>query len=151
LVQQGDKVAVYRDNNKDFSREGDPLDRGFFGINQHHGSNAPRDNIGGHSAGCLVGRMVAGHEEFMRLITQDRRYKDNPTFRFSTTILKAADVMAAKPAPRPIPPVVVPPVAGGVVGTTMAWFDANPTTIALAVVGTVIVVAALFYWFKRKE
>ena len=88
LAQTGGKCSVYRDKNKDYIREGDEITTGWYGINQHHGGNAPRDNIGYHSAGCLVGRMVKGHEEFMGLLKSDRRERAAPgQFIWGTTVM----------------------------------------------------------------
>lgn len=64
LVQCG-SLKVYRDNNEDGSRSGDPVDVGdYFGINQHTTSNAP-SLVGRYSAGCLVGKFPATHAKFM--------------------------------------------------------------------------------------
>lgn len=91
LVQTGAVVGVTRDANEDFSREGDTQFVGGFGINQHHAYNAPRDNIGAHSAGCLVARMVDGHEEFMQKVMQDPRYLENKQeFIFSACVMPYA-------------------------------------------------------------
>lgn len=92
LVQTGGPVTVYRDANEDYNREGDKTQTGYFGINQHHAYNASKDDIGTHSAGCLVGRMVKGHQEFMAMIKADKRYKANRGFVFSTAVLEASDV-----------------------------------------------------------
>ena len=92
LVQTGGPVTVYRDANEDYNREGDKTQTGYFGINQHHAYNAPKDDIGAHSAGCLVGRMIKGHEEFMAFVKSDKRYKANKGFVFSTAVLEAKDV-----------------------------------------------------------
>lgn len=93
LVQTGGPCSVARDKNMDFSRDGDLVTTGWYGINQHHGFNAPRDNIGRNSAGCLVGRMIKGHEEFMALVKSDKRYKNDHKFVFGTTVLKASEVL----------------------------------------------------------
>jgi len=92
LVQTGGPVTVYRDANKDYNREGDIKQTGYFGINQHHAYNAPKDDIGAHSAGCLVGRMIKGHQEFMAFVKSDRRYQANKAFVFSTAVLEAKDL-----------------------------------------------------------
>jgi hypothetical protein len=47
---QVEPVTVYRDLNKDFKRTGDVPDHGLFGINQHWGYDAPKDDLGGTSA-----------------------------------------------------------------------------------------------------
>lgn len=92
LVQTGGPVAIYRDANADYNREGDILQTGYFGINQHHAYDAPKDNIGAHSAGCLVGRMIKGHREFMAFAKSDKRYRANRAFVFSTAVLEAKDL-----------------------------------------------------------
>ena len=73
LTQAAD-VSVFRDFDKDRKRTGDKVDTGSFGLNQHHGSDASRTSIGKTSAGCLVGRTVKEHEEFMEIVKQDPRY-----------------------------------------------------------------------------
>jgi putative chitinase len=96
LVQTGGPVTVHRDYNKDYRRDGDALDTGYFGINQHHGYNLPKDDLGSSSAGCLVGRSIDGHREFMRIVKSDPRYLADRRFVFSATILPAAEVLAAR-------------------------------------------------------
>jgi len=87
LVQTGGKVSVYRDDDEDYSREGDDLDTGWFGINQHGGYDFPHNDVKTASAGCLVGRMVDGHEDFMRLVKTDARYRKDHKYVFSTTVM----------------------------------------------------------------
>jgi peptidoglycan hydrolase-like protein with peptidoglycan-binding domain len=84
---QVEPVTVHRDFNKDLIRTGDRLDTGYFGINQHWGYDLPRNNIYFASAGCLVGRSRQGHQEFMALIKQDRRYQLNKKYTFLATII----------------------------------------------------------------
>lgn len=91
LVQVRD-VPVHRDLNKDFKRTGDAIDTGLFGINQHWGYDYPYEDIGVASAGCLVGRLKEGHREFMHLIKQDPRYKQDRSFIFTTTIIPGDEV-----------------------------------------------------------
>ncbi len=86
LVQVAD-VSVHRDFNKDFKRTGDRIDTGIFGINQHCGYDFNINHIGVASAGCLVGRTRGGHREFMNLVKSDVRYKKDPSFIFTTTII----------------------------------------------------------------
>jgi hypothetical protein len=89
LIQTG-PLLVWRDKNRDFSRIGDEPDTGLFGINQHWGYDSPKTDLGHSSAGCLVGRMRAGHREFMRLIKSDARYKAaGGAYRFMSTIMPA--------------------------------------------------------------
>jgi len=92
LVQTGGPVTVCRDLNKDYEREGDKEDTGYFGINQHRGYDSASDDIGSASAGCFVGRTKKGHREFMVLVKSDSRYKSDPKFIFRTTILDGRDV-----------------------------------------------------------
>lgn len=92
LVQTGGPVTVYRDDNEDYDRKGDRKDTGYFGINQHWGYDFPKNDLGRSSAGCLVGRMKKGHEEFMGLMKSDPRFKANPRFVFTATVLSATEV-----------------------------------------------------------
>jgi hypothetical protein len=89
LVQTGGAVTVHRDDNEDFMRPGDAVDTGWFGINQHHGYGLPRHDLGRSSAGCLVGRDIAGHRDFMALVKSDPRYRANNRFIFTSTIIPA--------------------------------------------------------------
>jgi hypothetical protein len=85
LVQVGE-IAGYRDRNKDGFRTGDPVVKGAdFGVNQHWGYDMER--VDGASAGCLVGRSVSGHKEFMAIVKSDPRYKENNNYVFLTTII----------------------------------------------------------------
>lgn len=96
LVQTS-PLTVWRDKNKDFSRVGDEQDEGLFGINQHWGYDLPKDDLGRSSAGCLVGRMKAGHREFMALIKQDARFKATKgSYKFMSTIMPAALITKEK-------------------------------------------------------
>ncbi len=78
-------VTGYRDKNKDFKRTGDKLVVGNFGINQHRGNNAEVVSLS--SAGCLVGKTHAGHDEFMTFVKQDPRYSMNHGYRFMSTVI----------------------------------------------------------------
>ena len=91
LVQR-DEIPVYRDLNKDFSRDEDKLHVGVFGVNQHWGYDLPVDDIGGASAGCLVGRTREGHKEFMKIIKTDARYRALKGYMFMTTVLDGGKV-----------------------------------------------------------
>ncbi|MGL4240218.1 MAG: peptidoglycan-binding domain-containing protein, partial [Beijerinckiaceae bacterium] len=84
---QSKTVTVHRDFNKDHMRTGDRLDRGVFGINQHWGGDAAPDDIGLHSAGCLVGRTKTGHRQFMALVRKDARYVVSKGYRFVAAIV----------------------------------------------------------------
>jgi hypothetical protein len=91
LVQGSGPVTVHRDFDQNMIRTGDKLDTGYFGINQHHGYDYPRNNIYNGSAGCLVGRTRRGHREFMEIIKQDRRYRKNSKYIFYSTIIAGDD------------------------------------------------------------
>lgn len=91
-VQSGD-ITVYRDDNEDFSSAGDAEDTSDdFGINQHGGYDLPKNDLGRSSAGCLVGRMMKGHREFMALTKADPRFKANKHFVVTAALLLASDV-----------------------------------------------------------
>jgi muramidase (phage lysozyme) len=60
--------------------------RGNFDVNIH----APWSDGGlvdDRSAGCLVTKTKAAHEEFMAIVKSDRRYQKNPKFVFTATII----------------------------------------------------------------
>jgi hypothetical protein len=90
LVQVAD-IVVYRDSQKHFKREG-PTYPGIFAINQHWGYDAPKNDLGRTSAGCLVGRAKAGHREFMKAVKSDPRYKPNKSYRFMTAVFPASEI-----------------------------------------------------------
>lgn len=92
---QVEPILVFRDLNKDFQRQGDKTEYGLFAINQHWGYNAPKDDLGRTSAGCLVGRTKAGHVEFMSMVKSDPRYVANASYRFMTAVLPGDQVLAS--------------------------------------------------------
>jgi hypothetical protein len=94
-LKQTAAIKVHRDLNQDFGRSGEPPVEGLFGINQHHGFDMKKSDIGRASAGCLVGRTKSGHADFMRLCKGDPRYLANNSYRFMTAVLPAAEVPAA--------------------------------------------------------
>lgn len=85
-------ISVYRDLNEDFRRDDDKVFTGLFGVNQHWGFDAPVNDIGRASAGCLVGRTRSGHRSFMAMCKADPRYQANHGYRFVSTVLSAQDV-----------------------------------------------------------
>lgn len=93
LVQRAGTVTVHRDTDENYIRPGDPMDTGYFGINHHHGYDLPKSEIGRASAGCLVGRSISGHQNFMRYVKSDPRYQRNPKFVFTATIMPAGEVV----------------------------------------------------------
>jgi len=92
LVQVKD-VTVCRDLNEDFERSDDATFVGLFGINQHWGYDKAKGDVGNASAGCLVGRLVVGHREFMSMVKADPRYGANRGFRFMTAVMPALDLI----------------------------------------------------------
>lgn len=91
---QVEPVTVHRDLNRDYKRTNDSLDTGLFGINQHWGYDAPKNDLGRTSAGCLVGRSKDGHREFMQIMKSDPRYRANAAYRFMAAILPGDGVFA---------------------------------------------------------
>jgi hypothetical protein len=78
LLQTGGVAEINRDSNGNFVRDsGDTPMKGWYGINHHAGM----------SAGCLTVPNLTDHKDFMRIIQRDHRYRDNPNFIFTTTIL----------------------------------------------------------------
>ncbi|TAE60776.1 MAG: hypothetical protein EAZ76_02075 [Nostocales cyanobacterium] len=99
LVQTGGPVTVHRDANRNGRRdEGDSMDSGMFGINQHWGGDNPKSDVGRWSAGCQVGRTKQGHRDFMAIIKSDPRYQANRKYIFSSTIIDGKDLLAQFPA-----------------------------------------------------
>jgi hypothetical protein len=90
---QVEPILVFRDLNEDFKRAGDQTDRGLFGINQHWGYDAPKNDLGRTSAGCLVGRTKAGHVQFMTRVKLDPRYRANSAYRFMTAVMPGDEVL----------------------------------------------------------
>ncbi len=110
LVQVAD-VSVCRDLNKDYSRDGDAVRTGQFGINQHWGYDLPANNVSNASAGCLLGRTKQGHRDFMAALKTDARYQANSAYRFMTAVLPVANLAVAAPvaATSMAPPPLAPP------------------------------------------
>ena len=88
---QAAPITVYRDLAQDYKREGAP-DVGNFGIHQHWGYDLPKNDLGRSSAGCLVGRMRQGQEDFMALVKTDARYQANPNYTFVTTVMPVEEL-----------------------------------------------------------
>ncbi len=84
LVQVSD-IRVRRDDNEDGMRTGDALVEGKYAVNQHDGYDMKL--VGRASAGCLVGKSIDGHKEFMRWLKSDRRYKASNAYIFCTAVI----------------------------------------------------------------
>jgi hypothetical protein len=89
---QAKPIHGTRDGKVHYARDGKP-DFGMFGVHHHKGYDYPKDNIGKSSAGCQVGRTVAGHMEFWNLLKTDKRF--SPTFVWTSTVMPAAWVTSA--------------------------------------------------------
>ncbi len=97
LVQTGGVVTVCRDLDKNYIRTGDKRDTGKFGINQHWGYDHSSTDIGGASAGCPCGRTRQGHREFMALIKQDNRYRQDARYVYCSTFIAGDDLIGHSP------------------------------------------------------
>ena len=86
LRQSGD-IMVCRDLNKDYERTGDMRETGNFAIHHHGGYDYPVSDLRRSSAGCLVGRTMSGHEDFMSLVKRDARHRASSGYRFTTTVM----------------------------------------------------------------
>lgn len=91
LCQRGGEVKVYRDNNRDTILNCDPatIDKGYFGIDLHHGTIYDTNVIGPYSAGCQVWRY---HQPHFDLMIQFRHLSEKYKFKwFSYTLLLQQD------------------------------------------------------------
>ena len=43
--------------------------------------------VGRASAGCLVGKFVEAHQQFMKFLKSDRRYKVSNAYIFNTVVI----------------------------------------------------------------
>lgn len=91
LVQAA-KIEGFRDSNNQMRRAG-PIYRGEFGVHHHGGYDMPKGDIGRTSAGCQVGRSVAGHAQFMSYLRTDPRYMRDRGFMFGSTVLSYDQLM----------------------------------------------------------
>ena len=76
-----------RDLHRNFLREG-PTIHEVVGCHHHYGGDMPRYTVGEWAAGCQVGEMIQGHQEFMRLIDTDPRQQAGGHI-WSSTVLAA--------------------------------------------------------------
>tara|TARA_B100000424_G_scaffold264961_1_gene253969 strand:+ start:109 stop:768 length:660 start_codon:yes stop_codon:yes gene_type:complete len=92
LVQRGQKVRVWRDNNRDSKPDfHGPEEDGWFGINIHkHRGSAARINTGGVSAGCQVFQDSKEFYEFMETCDIASEKWGNS---FTYTLLEESDVL----------------------------------------------------------
>jgi hypothetical protein len=92
LVQTGNKVKVYRDNDRDgIAEETGVIEEGFFGINIHRASAAGSTaSIGRHSAGCQVFQKIQDQKELLQLCEQFKALTGN---RFTYTLLREKELV----------------------------------------------------------
>ena len=90
-------LPVTRDADKDYSRQGDPAERGLFVIDQHGAFDPHRDDIGDTSAGCLVVQSQSGQTDFLASLRTDPRYRVNHAYRFMTALLTPGDLPQTAP------------------------------------------------------
>jgi hypothetical protein len=83
-------ITGTRDVHRNYLRDGPTL-TGLFGIHHHWGYNYPHDDLGRSSAGCQVGRLKDGHNEFIAILKQDIRYQRNNQFVWTSTVFEAKD------------------------------------------------------------
>jgi len=92
LCQRLEKVAVYRDRNRDDKHDPDPstIEWGMFGINIHRASAAKvLFNIDSYSAGCQAIKHPAHFDELMNHAYQHLEIYGN---KFTYTLLKEQDI-----------------------------------------------------------
>ena len=94
-LQQDGPVLVHRDKNKDGKRIGDEIAIQTVTINQHSTSAEYKgDKIGKYSAGCLVGRHMNEHIDFLEILKTDARYVTNNNYKFVTAILDGKQIFS---------------------------------------------------------
>lgn len=93
-LRQSRPLHGTRDAAHHYARDGKPV-VGDFGVHHHKGYDYPKNNIGKSSAGCQVGRTVAGHMEFWRILKTDKRF--SPSFMWTSTVMPAAWITNAAP------------------------------------------------------
>lgn len=92
---QSSPVLVHRDLNKDGKRNPkEPTQVGRFGINQHSTFlGFEGEKVGGHSAGCAVGRDFERHKHFINTCENDGRYRANRGYEFVTAFIPGDAMM----------------------------------------------------------
>lgn len=91
LVQTGAEITIYRDDNDDFVKStNDPIQRGYFGINYHHGGDSPV--IGQWSAGCQVIQSAKNLAKVLSVVKNTNKYKADKKARFSYLLVSKSEV-----------------------------------------------------------
>jgi len=70
----------------------DTPDAGLFWVNIHQ-PWADGELVDDRSAGCMVTQTKAAHQEFMKIVKSDRRYRSDPGFIFTSTIIDSGDLL----------------------------------------------------------
>ncbi|MEI2577327.1 hypothetical protein [Scytonema sp. PRP1] len=83
-------VSFRRDVSRDGNVNGEPVQSGKIGLNQHSGSN--QRYVDASSYACLAAQSVLGHRSFMSVVKSDPRYHQNPNYLFATTVLDVNDL-----------------------------------------------------------
>lgn len=88
MCQTGNKVCVCRDLNQDYSRVGDKVWCGYYGINLHSTKKGytPK-TISNWSAGCTVIENWNHFQTFMSLIKKGPEYRANKKARYSYIVV----------------------------------------------------------------
>lgn len=157
LIQTGGECRVWRDRAKDYCRGQGVTVEGWYGINQHHGADAPRTDIGGHSAGCLVTRSVQEHQSALAIKKQDPRALADRKFVHGVCVMTAAWVTGvgdqdARPRPsiKPDVPKTITHGGAGAAGTLGAFGSTFADHWYLfALVGALIAGIAIAYYWGR--
>jgi hypothetical protein len=82
-------IKGLRDSNRD--RVFDTPDAGLFWVNIHE-PWSDGELVSDRSAGCMVTKTKAAHREFMQIVKRDRRYRADPQFVFTSTIIDSGDL-----------------------------------------------------------
>ncbi|MBD2772127.1 hypothetical protein [Iningainema tapete] len=83
-------VKFRRDVNRDGDVNGELIQSGMIGLNQHSGSNQSKVNKASYA--CLAAQSENGHHQFMSVVKADPRYRAQPNYVFNTTILDVSDL-----------------------------------------------------------
>lgn len=95
-------LKVQRDPDATYKRYG-PVYTGQFGIHHHVDYGYPINDEGRSSAGCCVGWNTDQHETFMSMEATDPRYRANHGYKFMSSIVTHADLLAVKGATLMLP------------------------------------------------
>jgi len=84
LIQTGNKICIWRDENKNYENDEGRYIEGYFGINWHRASKIHDvPTIGNYSAGCQVTLNSQDFEFGLNLIFNTNKFKENNNCKFS--------------------------------------------------------------------